>query len=138
MHDYDSDPLSSETRLAMTEVPIDTIKAATEDGTEQQLWLDFPEQVAGNVKKPPMRLLLNTQFIQFGSDAAKELFAGLGLLTVHVIRGINLQVMDSNGLSDPYVKVKIPVENMGSSVPLMDKKTAGKGKRKNKKTTNGI
>ena len=133
VHDYDSDPLSSETRLAMTEVPIDTIKAATEDGTEQQLWLDFPEQVAGNVKKPPMRLLLNTQFIQFGSDAAKELFAGLGLLTVHVIRGINLQVMDSNGLSDPYVKVKIPVENMGSSVPLMDKKTAGKGKRKNKK-----
>ena len=40
--DYDSDPLSSETRLAMTEVPIDTIKAATEDGAEQQLWLDFP------------------------------------------------------------------------------------------------
>ena len=77
-----------------------------------------PEQVAGNVKKPPMRLLLNTQFIQFGSVAAKELFAGLGLLTVHVIRGINLQVMDSNGLSDPYVKVKLPVESMGSSVRL--------------------
>jgi Ca2+-dependent lipid-binding protein len=130
--DYDSDPLSYETRLAMTEVRIDTIKDATEDGAEKELWLDFPEQVAGNVKKPPMRLLLNTQFIQFGSVAAKELFAGLGLLTVHVIRGINLQVMDSNGLSDPYVKVKLPVESMSSSSALMDKETRKSARKKNK------
>ncbi len=132
--DSDSDPFSSDERLAVAELNIDEIKDATADESEQTIWVDFPEQVKGNVKKPPMRLLLNTQFIMFGSEAAKDIFAGLGLLTVHILRGVNLQVMDSNGLSDPYVKVKIPVHAMGAGVVPVNtkkmKKSSSKSKRK--------
>jgi len=114
VYDHDSDPLSSDEKLGAAEVRIDKIKDATADGSETELWLDFPEQVKGNVAKPPMRLLLRSQYIAFGSDAARTMFSGLGLLTVHVIRGIKLQPMDSNGLSDPYVKVKVPKQTLMS------------------------
>lgn len=114
VYDHDSDPLSSDEKLGAAEVRIDDIKDATADGNETELWLDFPEQVKGNTAKPPMRLLLRSQYIAFGSDAAQNMFSGLGLLTVHVIRGINLQPMDSNGLSDPYVKVKVPKQTLAS------------------------
>jgi Ca2+-dependent lipid-binding protein len=40
--------------------------------------------------------------------------------------------MDSNGLSDPYVKVKLPVESMSSSSALMDKETRKSARKKNK------
>jgi hypothetical protein len=120
--DSDADPLSSDERLAINEVPIAPLKEATMNGESEEVWVDFPEQVSGNKSKPPMRLLLDTQFIMFGTELAKTRFAGLGLLSVHVIRAINLQVMDSNGLSDPYVKVKIPVDEMGAGLISMNKK----------------
>ena len=43
--DSDSDPFSSDERLAVAELNIDEIKDATADESEQTIWVDFPEQV---------------------------------------------------------------------------------------------
>lgn len=118
--DNDNDPFGMDDKLAANELAISEI---ANEPNGKEIWLSFPEQIKGNKAKPPMRLLLDTQYIMFGSDAAKDLFSGMGLLSVTILRGVNLMVMDSNGFSDPYVKVKMPIEAIGSQIS--DKQTKG-------------
>jgi len=122
---FDSDgELGSDDKLGNIEVKISEIIKEPEG--KKEMWLSFPEQVLGNKPKPPMRLLLDTQFIMFGSAAAKELFPGMGLLTVTILRGVNLMVMDSNGLSDPFVKVKMPMDGIGKQISRKESKGSKK------------
>jgi hypothetical protein len=125
VYDSDNDPFGMDDRLAVNNVSISEI---VNEPNGKEMWLTFPEQLKGNKAKPPMRLLLETQYIMFGSAAAKDLFSGMGLLSVTILRGINLMVMDSNGLSDPYVKVKMPVEAIGNQIS--GKQTKGSKKAK--------
>ena len=116
---FGRDSLIAETKIALAPF-------ARAPHRKSERWIEFPQTAKRNAAKksrPPMRVLCEVTYVPFDLDSTESgavlperdaALAGVGMLTVRVLRGRGLKGADNGGeSSDPFCKLAMRKAKLG-------------------------